>query len=70
MTKEEILKDIEQLVSDIDKCTHNYVGAQMNHDEDAINESRSEMSRLLVGAHQELTFLYEYIKEGGKDEQS
>lgn len=67
MTKEQILSDISQLIQDIDKCTDDFVGAALE------NKLCSEpykhfnnLTRLMVDTHQELTFLYDYIKEGGE----
>lgn len=63
MTKEEILKGTSQLIRDIDKCTTDLVEARMKHDDDKVLIALHEMERLMVGAHQELDFLYDYINE-------
>lgn len=65
MSKEQVLNDIISLISDIDKCTGDFVKAKL--DKELYGEPYrhySNMSRLLVAARQELIFLHDYIKEG------
>lgn len=65
MSKEQVLKDISKLIQDIDKCTGDYTKAMLEQDGPALGTNHIEAGRLLVAAHQELSFLYDYIKEGG-----
>lgn len=67
MTKQQILDSTKALIQDIDKCTEDYVKASLNHDHVAYEAVCCERSRLLLAAHQQLTTLYGYIKEGGKE---
>ena len=69
MTKEEILKGTSQLIRDIDMCTTDLVEARMKHDDGEVLIALHEMERLMVGVHQELGFLYDYIKGLWKDAQ-
>ena len=65
--KEEILKDIRSLIAEIDKCTEDLLMAWTLKDGHKISVATSEMSKVMVAAHQELSFLYDYITAGGKD---
>ena len=64
MTKEEVLKDIKSLIEDIDKWTGEYVSGSVLQNSNRIIAARRQLESLLVAAHQELSFLYDYIKEG------
>ena len=64
--KEKILEDIQSLIQDIDKWTGEYVSGAALQSSNRIIIARRQLERLMVAAHQELSFLYDYIKEGGK----
>lgn len=66
MEKKKILDEISRLIQDIDKCTDRYINMKKNPNTDISEFWRTieQMSRLMVEAHQELSFLYDYIKEG------
>jgi hypothetical protein len=59
MTKQEVLKDIDKLCEEIDKWTF-------------VRVTKGPMpetsERLLVSAHQELSFLMDYIEENVKED--
>ena len=68
MNKEKILEDIQSLIQDIDKWTGEYVSGSVLQNSNRIIIARRQLENLMVAAHQELTFLYDYIKEGDKDD--
>ena len=68
MTKEQVLLDIQALIQEIDKNDFLMKNAVFTKDADKIKFLQFDNERLLVKAHQELSFLYDYIKEGGNDE--
>lgn len=65
MEKKKILDDISSLIKDIDKCTGDIVKGRANGIEGFADFANAhiEAERLLVLAHQEFCFLYDYIKE-------
>ena len=68
MEKKKILDEISQLIQDIDKCTGKYIKVKRNPTADMSDlvefwNTIEQMSRLMVEAHQELSFLYDYIKD-------
>ena len=65
--KEKILSDIQSLIQDIDKWTDEYVSGTALQNSNRIIIARRQLESLMVAAHQELSFLYDYIKEGGED---
>jgi hypothetical protein len=67
MTKEQVLLDISSLIQNIDQCTGDLVEARTRRDDGDELIALHEMESLIVAAHQELSFLYDYIKEGGKE---
>ena len=69
MERDKILKDIQALIQDIDKCTGEYVLLLLSKEPsfEKVCYTADSMSKLLVAAHQELSFLYDYIKEGGEE---
>ena len=62
MKKEEVLKSVGKLVHDINHCTGELVAARGKRDEDGISYAHWAMESLMVAAHQELTFLAEYVE--------
>lgn len=64
MTKEKVLEDISSLIQDIDKCTEDLLDGRYSHNKEKFHASELQMEKLMIAAHQELTFLYDYIKEG------
>lgn len=70
MTKEQVLLDIQALIQDIYKCTGEYVLLLLSKEPsfEKVCYTADSMSKLLVAAHQELSFLYDYIKEGDSNE--
>jgi hypothetical protein len=66
MSKEQVLNDIMSIMQDIDKCTGELIKALYSRDESWILDTYEKMSGIMSAAHQELTFLYDYIKEGGE----
>lgn len=68
MEREKVLSDIKSLIQDITKCEVVLVKARAMNDPIGIENAHNRMESLMVAAHQELSFLYDYIKEGGKDE--
>lgn len=71
MNKDKVLSDIQALIQDIDKCTGEYVLFLLSKEPsfEKVCYTADSMSKLLVAAHQELSFLYDYIKEVGSDGQ-
>ena len=69
MTKEDVLQDIKSLIEDIDKCENELIKAKLTDDISRLIYAVSEAFRILVASHQELTFLYDYIKGLWKDAQ-
>ena len=68
MKKDKVLSDIKSLIQDITKCEVVLVKARAMNDPIGIENAHNRMESLMVAAHQELSFLYDYIKEGGNDE--
>ena len=68
MSKEKILEDIQSLIQDITKCEVVLVKARAMNNPIGVANAQHRMESLMVASHQELSFLYDYIKEGGKDE--
>jgi len=68
MEKDKVLSDIKSLIQDITKCEVVLVKARAMNDPIGMENAHNRMESLMVAAHQELNFLYDYIKEGGKDE--
>lgn len=68
MERDKVLSDIKSLIQDITKCEVVLVKARAMNDLIGIENAHNRMESLMVAAHQELSFLYDYIKEGGKDE--
>lgn len=64
MKKEKILEDIQSLIQDIDKCENELLRSKSEGDTKMFLKTLYEIERLLVAAHQELSFLRDYIKEG------
>lgn len=56
-------------MTDKDKCTGEYVLLLLSKEPsfEKVCYTADSMSKLLVAAHQELSFLYDYIKEGGEE---
>jgi hypothetical protein len=69
MSKEEILKDIQFLMEDIDNCENELVKAKLTDNLGRLMDAYCQASRLLVQTKQELDFLYEYIACLWKDAQ-
>ena len=67
-TKEEILTDIQSLIQDITKCEVVLVKARAMNNPIGVANAQHRMESLMVAAHQELSFLYDYIKEGGSND--
>ena len=67
MNKELVLSDIKSIIEDIDKCTDELLLAYRAKDWSSAESVHHTMESIMVAAHQELSFLYDYIKEGGKD---
>lgn len=63
MTKKEVLQDIDKLCSEIDTASDTFVESVLKKDFAAINTAKNEVVRLLMSAHQELSFLKGYIDE-------
>lgn len=68
MERDKVLSDIKSLIQDITKCEVVLVKARAMNDPIGIENAHNRMESLMVAAHQELSFLYDYIKEGGEDE--
>ena len=66
MTKQEVLADIDKLCGDIDNCTGDIVRAAKERDYEAFERANNKASGLLVSAHQELSFLRDYINDNIK----
>ena len=64
--KDKVLDDIQSLIQDITKCEVVLVKARAMNDLIGIENAHNRMESLMVAAHQELSFLYDYIKEGGE----
>jgi hypothetical protein len=67
MTKNEVLKDVSSLMEKIDECTWTIISAAHDRDIEAVNAANVRMQSLMVDAHQELTFLYDYIVDNVKE---
>ena len=59
----------QNLIEDIDKCENELIKAKLTDDISRLIYAVSEAFRILVASHQELTFLYNYIKGLWKDTQ-
>ena len=68
MTKQEVLQDIDKLCGEIDKWTGIRVKAMIQKDVAAKEEASCEIWRIVISAHQELSFLRDYIDENIKEE--
>lgn len=68
MTKQEVLQDINHLCLDLDNCIWDIVRAAQNHDTESLNKANVYASRMVICAHQELSFLREYINENIKED--
>ena len=66
MERDKVLSDIKSLIQDITKCEVVLVKARAMNDLIGIENAHNRMESLMVAAYQELSFLYDYIKEGGK----
>lgn len=66
MERDKVLSDIKSLIQDITKCEVVLVKARAMNDLIGIENAHNRMESLMVAAHQELSFLYDYIKEGGE----
>ena len=69
MNKEEVLKSVGKLVKDINHWTGELVVARGKRDEDGISYAHWAMESLIVAAHQELTFLANYVQEHIHDDE-
>ena len=67
MTKQEVLQDIDKLCGDIDDWTGDNVAAAMNRDYEERIMLQKKASKLVVAAHQELSFLRDYINDNIKE---
>lgn len=65
--KDKVLSDIQALIQDINNCENELVCAKLTDDISRLTNAYCEASKLLVAAHQELSFLYDYIKEVGEE---
>lgn len=63
MSKEEVLKDIQSLMEDIDNCENELVKAKLTDDISRLVNAYCQASKLLVQTKQELDFLYGYIED-------
>ena len=70
MERQKVLSDIASLISDINNCTSDIVYGRKHGEVGLIASVKWRMESLMVQANQELGFLYDYIKERGKDEDS
>lgn len=68
MTKTEVLQDIDKLCADIDKWIGKKVKALSEKDDYNVTVANNQISRLLIDANQELSFLRDYIDENVKEE--
>ena len=68
MTKQEVLQDIDKLCGDIDKWITEYVSGVSLQNSNRVIIARRMMEELLVSAHQELSFLRDYIDEKVKED--
>lgn len=66
MTKKKVLEDISKLCEDLDNCIWDICKAAQNRNIEALNEANVDASRLIICAHQELSFLMDYIDENVK----
>lgn len=62
MNKEQVLEDIRSLISDIDKCTADLVKAYLEKNDVEVYDKHLRMESIMLRAHQELEFLYDYIQ--------
>jgi hypothetical protein len=63
MTKEEVLRSINNLVKTLDEFTNDIVLARLARDDAKAAHVHWKMESIIVGVQQELTFLGDYIKE-------
>ena len=68
MTKQEVLQDIDKLCGEIDDWTGDNIEAAMNRDYEERVKLQQKASKLVVAAHQELSFLRDYIEENVKED--
>lgn len=69
MSKEQVLEDISSLIQDIDKWINVYKDAMSKEDKLRIAGAQSVLNTYLTAAHQELSFLHNYIGGLWKDAQ-
>ena len=67
MTKQEVLQDIDKLCGDINKLTVIRINAILDRDLVAEKEALHKIISLLISAHQELSFLRDYINDNIKE---
>ena len=67
--KQKVLEDIAALIQDIDKCVDKMAKDSSSKDYEAYLDTTERMIKLMVAAHQELSFLYDYIGGLWKDAQ-
>ena len=64
MEKEKLLRDIMALMIDIDNCTETILYNKQKGNELGLHLAHDDMESLMASARQELSMLYNYIKEG------
>ena len=67
MKKEDVLKSIDLLTSEIDENIALTVNARLNKDEEEEKRQAIRRETLINDSMQELTFLYDYILEKVED---
>lgn len=68
MNREKILEDIQSLIQDIDECVNEISRTSIERDYEAFVIAKDKESYLLAQAYQKLSFLYDYITNGGSNE--
>ena len=63
---DEILKDMENLYADIDKCITQLIHGRTNRDETAVANAQHKMESLMVATQQELRVIVDYLTNKNK----
>ena len=63
MKKEKVLNNINTLYGDIDSCIDMLLKGRVSKDEKMEGDAYVKMEGLMVACQQELSFLYDYIKD-------
>jgi len=63
MTKQDVLSGIDKLCAEIDGAVYDLVDARVKKSDHELCIAEAKIEQLIVGAHQQLSFLREYIND-------